>query len=428
MPSARRPTITSLIPSLCLLWPSAAWPAGAQTFTNLYAFSTVNYANGAYPNGDLAIDGNGVLYGTTQMGGAYNACYAGSNEGCGTVYSLKPPASPGEPWTETVLWSFGATSADAYNPSGVTMGSGGVLYGVAGGGEFGYGTVFSLTPPSKFSRAWVETVLYRFGGAPDAAIPNAGLVIGADGVLYCTSDEGGTGACGSFACGTVFSLAPPSSAEGNWTETVLWSFGGTGDGTGPQSGVALGAGGVLYGVTHDGGTGGSGIAYSLAPPEVAGGAWAETVLYTFPESAKEHPVALAPGAAGALYGTTDLEAGRDEGGTAFSLTPPSSQEGSWADATIATFPARGTGESPSHQPNGPLAFQKKSGALFGVTAQAHRVEGTIFELVPPKAGSGAWKHRVLDTGHTTYATLGVMNGGVIYGTDYIYNTVWSLAP
>lgn len=167
----RHAIFTSLILSLCLLW-SGAWHAEAQTFTYLYTFDTTNYASGFSPTGSLAINGNGVLYGTTQMGGAGIQCLGGSDQGCGTAYSLTPPAAPGGAWTETVLWSFGATSTDAYGPSGVVMGANGVLYGVAGGGELGYGAVFSLTPPINPGGMWTEAVLYRFAGAPDGAFPS----------------------------------------------------------------------------------------------------------------------------------------------------------------------------------------------------------------------------------------------------------------
>jgi len=123
-------------------------------------------------------------------------------------------------------------------------------------------------------------------------------VIDANGVMYGTTQLGGAStACGE-GCGTVFSLVPPSSPGGDWTETVLWSFGGAGGGFSPRAGVVLGAGGVLYGVTQAGGTGGDGIAFALTPPEGAGGAWAETVLYSFPASANQYPETLALGEGG----------------------------------------------------------------------------------------------------------------------------------
>ena len=43
----------------------------------------------------------------------------------------------------------------------------------------------------------------------------------------------------------------------------------------------FGSAGALYGVTAGGGPGGSGTIFELAPPSTAGGAWTETVLYGF---------------------------------------------------------------------------------------------------------------------------------------------------
>jgi hypothetical protein len=50
----------------------------------------------------LAIGTGGVLYGTTSAGAG--TCFP--YPGCGTVFSLAPPASPGGAWTESVLHSF----------------------------------------------------------------------------------------------------------------------------------------------------------------------------------------------------------------------------------------------------------------------------------------------------------------------------------
>jgi uncharacterized repeat protein (TIGR03803 family) len=58
-------------------------PAAGETQwteTVLYRFSG---NDGAFPSGDLIMDANGVLYGTTEVGGN-SAC------GCGTVFKLVP--------------------------------------------------------------------------------------------------------------------------------------------------------------------------------------------------------------------------------------------------------------------------------------------------------------------------------------------------
>ncbi len=53
--------------------------------------------------------------------------------------------------------------------------------------------------------------------------------------------------------GTVFSLTPPSSMGGPWTETVLHaftgSFAGGSDGSYPLGGLTVGKNGILYGTT-----------------------------------------------------------------------------------------------------------------------------------------------------------------------------------
>ena len=117
-------------------------------------------------------------------------------------------------------------------------------------------------------------------------------------------------------------------------------------------------GGVLYGVTPDGGTGASGIAFSLSPPEAEGGGWAETVLYNFPAGARQHSIGLTLGERGVLHGTTYPIDGAQEGGTVFSLSPPSFPGGPWTEAIIATFPARGP-DAPQPPAQRPISPEKE---------------------------------------------------------------------
>jgi hypothetical protein len=65
------------------------------------------------------------------------------------------------------------------------------------------GTVFSLTPPASPGGAWSETVLHNFTGGSDGSLPGAGVVIGHAGDLFGTTPEGGTS-----GLGTVFTLTP----------------------------------------------------------------------------------------------------------------------------------------------------------------------------------------------------------------------------
>lgn len=90
-------------------------------------------------------------------------------------------------------------------------------------------------------------VIYTFGtnGASDSALPGGGLTMDATGNLYGTTVGGGT-----YGGGTVFELSP--SANGDWTEKVLYSFTGIADGGAPLGGVILDAEGNLYGTTQQG--------------------------------------------------------------------------------------------------------------------------------------------------------------------------------
>jgi hypothetical protein len=62
--------------------------------------------------------------------------------------------------------------------------------------------VFSLTPPSSPGGFWTEEVLCSFLGSPDTWCPTNILVTGSGGVLYGTSDHDGSFAATS--CGEVF--------------------------------------------------------------------------------------------------------------------------------------------------------------------------------------------------------------------------------
>lgn len=143
------------------------------------------------------------------------------------MFSLAPPGSAGEAWTETVLHSF--NGGDGNNPEASPVASpGGVLYGTtAGGGASEAGTVFSLSPPASAGGSWTETVIHSFIGS-DGTTPEGGLAIHS-GVIYGTTNGGG-----ASGLGTVFSLTPPASFGGSWTEAVLHSFGGGHDGSGPR--------------------------------------------------------------------------------------------------------------------------------------------------------------------------------------------------
>jgi uncharacterized repeat protein (TIGR03803 family) len=193
--------------------------------------------DGALPEGGLVRDAAGNLYGTTPSGGTSDY---------GAAFELNKTGK------ETVLHSF--ADMDGANPeAGLIRDGGGDLYGTtASGGAYQYGTVFELTSNGA------ETVLYSFAGGSDGEQPMAGLARDKAGNLYGTTLGGG-----AYGYGTVFKLTPSKSR--NWKESVLYSFTGETDGAYPYAGVIEDAQGNLYGTAADGGSGGNGTVWKLTP-------------------------------------------------------------------------------------------------------------------------------------------------------------------
>jgi uncharacterized repeat protein (TIGR03803 family) len=264
-------------------------------------------SDGDDPLGGVALGAHGALYGTTYGGGV--------NEG--TVYELTPPSKAGGIWGHTVLHSFGSVGGDGMNPQGpLVADKNGVLYGATYvGGLLGYGAVYTLTPPAVAGGAWTYNVIYSFQAGDDGAYPWwAGVVFGKNGVLYGTTAYGGGSGNSGNGWGTVFELTPPVSPGGAWTESILYSFTGGKDGGYPQASL-LYTGGALYGTAYTGGiaacgslgTEGCGTVFELKP-RAGGGTWKETVLHTF-TGGNDGGLSSAPLIIknGVLYGTTSQE-------------------------------------------------------------------------------------------------------------------------
>ncbi len=97
---------------------------------------------------------------------AKGALYGVSSEGAtpkqaGLVFSVTPPASPGMPWKEATVCDF-QELAGGVGPR-TAISSRGLLYGsTTTGGTYGYGVVFSLSPPSSPGETWTEAAIYSF--------------------------------------------------------------------------------------------------------------------------------------------------------------------------------------------------------------------------------------------------------------------------
>jgi uncharacterized repeat protein (TIGR03803 family) len=337
-------------------------PSKGQTnWTETILYNFQGGSDGNFPTAALTPDGSGGYFSTTAYGG--DGPCTNFVPGCGTVFHLTPPGQGQTNWTETVLYRFQGT--DGAHPFDRLMldRATGVLYGTTYlGGASNAGTVFALTPPSEGQTNWTESVLYSFTGAADGGFPFGYVIADATGTLYGTTSAGGfTGN------GTVFKLTPPSGGETNWTETVLYSFldWGFGDGASPSAGLIFDASGNLYGSTVAGSLRDYGTIFELSPPSGGETNWTEKVIYAF-GGGKDGALAtsdLIMDANGAIYGTT-AAGGSSNDGTAFRLKPPGEGQTAWTEKLLVSF----NGADGSYQFSGLLPLKiGKQVVLFGNT-------------------------------------------------------------
>jgi uncharacterized repeat protein (TIGR03803 family) len=163
-------------------------------------------ADGGLPGSHFVLDAKGNLYSTTPLGGQVNTLFCGG-AGCGIVYELSPQANG--TWKQTVLHSFtGTTDGDEPAEGGVTLDSAGNLYGTTAlGGNLndcpgvGCGVVYKLSPAGDGT--WNETVLYNFTEGNDGGGPFSAPILDSAGNLYGTTDGGGI-----YGYGVVWEVTP----------------------------------------------------------------------------------------------------------------------------------------------------------------------------------------------------------------------------
>ena len=393
---------TSVIPS-----------AQAQTFKVLYTFRGTD---GSGPDGTLAMDSAGNLYGTTYFGGEYgngvifklnpfggetvlfNGGPPGNNYGAypaygvildkaGNIFGLlcASPEGGGEivgrvAGKGKILYDFGTCLNNCYVPSvpngGLLEDSSGNLYGVTFFGGVkgqglecemrGCGTIYKFDTSGKFH------VLYAFTGGTDGAYPDGSLIQDAAGNLYGATTSGGDLSCpqgmGINGCGTVFRLAPDGAF------TVLHTFKGGADGAGPLGALVRDAAGNLYGAAQVGGNtscyNGCGTLFKID------NRGRFTVLYTFTAVVDGgYPNGnIVLDSKGNLYGDTEGLNGNSYYGTVFELSPA-------GEMTILRIL---NGYSDGANPVAGL-IRDAAGNLYGVAYQGFGLNdrnGTVFEVTP----------------------------------------------
>ena len=283
-------------------------------------------------------------------GALYGAAYQGGSNGYGTVFKLNTDGTG-----FTVLKHFDNSTTGREPQGELVQGIDGVLYGVAYlGGSNGFGTVFKMNLDGTGF-----TALKHFDNTTTGGYLYGGLIQGADGKLYGTASQGGSG-----GFGTVFKLNTDGTGF-----AVLKHFDNSSTGSTPYAGLMQAADAALYGTTYQGGSNGYGTVFKL---NTDGNGF--TVLKHLDYSTTgANPVGdLIQSTDGILYGTA-YQGGPTGLGTVFKLNPDGS-----GFVLLKNFEDNGTGTKPYGR-----LLQATDGNLYGTTR--HRVDstgdGAVFRLV-----------------------------------------------
>jgi len=311
--------------------------------------------------------------------------------------------------TYSVLHGF-TGQPDGSNPfASLVQDSAGNFYGTArGGGDSnacsdmippGCGVVFKLDANGN------ESVLYNFTGPPDGAGPTFGLLMDASGNLYGTAEGGGNLTTCYGGCGVVFKLDPSGH------ETVLYSFTGGTDGSGPTGVLVQDKSGNLYGTTIGGGvqtgSSGFGVVYKLDP------SGHETVLYSFTGGADgAYPTGgLIRDSAGNLYGTAQYGGSFNEG-VVFKIDTSNQEK------VLYSFTGHADGGTPSSG-----LVQDPAGNLYGTTEGGGNLCqqagcGVVFKVDTNGNETVVHSFSYPDGAFPELATLIRDPAGNLYGTTY----------
>jgi uncharacterized repeat protein (TIGR03803 family) len=257
-------------------------------------------------------------------------------------------------------------------------------------GRMGFGAALSallLLAVVSAPATAAEHRLFSFN-ASNGLNPQTALALGNDGTIYGTAVSGGN--AGGF--GTVYALTTLGSVSAVYAFPQADSS-GTGNST---SRLVQGVDGNLYGTSQAGGSG-NGTVFKLSP------SGAFTVIYTFSGAADgKSPGELIFGSDGNLYGTT-ASGGAGGFGTAFKISTAG------ALTTLHSF----AGASDAANPSGALA-QGNDGSFYGVAAGGGgSTAGVVYKMT---TGGAVTVLHAFSGGTTLRGGLVMDAAGNFYGT------------
>jgi len=355
--------------------------------------------DGQYPYGRLVLDTNDSIYGTTSLRTYFttNGSRLILNTAPGAVYRLNRDGSG-----FSFLHSFAANGSEGRNPSGLILGAEGALYGTTQ--TVSTNTIGRLAYKNSSVGAVFRLNLDGTGFAVWTNIPSSGIHAHLN--ALCSDPKGlllGTTSHRTNA-ESIFSIQPNGS-----NYKVLHTFLKDGiDGRTPDTQLLLGLDGAFYGTTVVGGTNGAGTIFRLS---VDGSSY--TILYHFKTNQIDGhwpEDSLVQNREGTLFGTT-LRGGLSDEGTVYAINPDGSDYRQLHQ--FNGFAAEG------QLPNGGLT-PATNGALYGATQVGGRANGGILFKIDGDGRNYAVLH------HFGSANDGLWPGGQLllgqdaawYGTTY----------
>jgi uncharacterized repeat protein (TIGR03803 family) len=351
-----------------------------------------NYPDGgAQPTAPMVLDANGVLYGTTVIGGAING--QGSNNG--TVFAYDTNSA-----TFSILHSFGSVANDGMLPYAALVLNNRTLYGVTfQGGINNTGILFSLSTDGS-----AYQIIYDFSGGYYGANPECVLALGSNNLLYGTTTHGG-----SENEGEIFQISTSGSAM------TLHSFTIPSDGALPYSGVTQGSDGLLYGTTVAGADTASGTSFSdsyfsgVLYRVATDGSQFQVLHHFSSTNPKDGWNPLAPpiqGRDGAFYGVTEI-GGQNGFGAIYRWSPSS------GFSLVHSF-----NYSDGAYPLYVKLVQSAMGVLYGTCSGGGTNGGGVVFAVQPDGTNYMVLHNFGSSGDgkTPYAGVLLGQNGDLYGT------------
>jgi uncharacterized repeat protein (TIGR03803 family) len=183
------------------------------TLEDMHSFA--GQPDGVNPSSAMVQDFFGNLYGSTAYGGP---------TGNGSVFRVTP-ASQGGKGVGTYQVIYDPSLDGVGQPGPLAIGLDGSIYFATSTYP---GKIVRLTPPSGRNGSWGHSVIWTFNGYVDGFEAYGAPFVSWDGTLLVATSYGGPSGNGA-----LLRLSPPTRGTWAWTESVLHVFAGGTDGAYP---------------------------------------------------------------------------------------------------------------------------------------------------------------------------------------------------